>query len=139
MSKMIVKNRNHKIEVEVSYTFPSTLEEAIEKYGEDIVLNRFTRQINQELRALVIRKAIEAKEAKEDVVAAANEAAESFAPGIPRSGAAKAAKTIQRALSGLSEEEAALVMQAIQGANSNASPVINGATDAGEFDPLASQ
>ena len=135
MSSMIVKNRKNKISVEVEYTFPNTLEEAVEKYGEEVVLNRFIRQINQELRALVIRKAIEAKEAKGDVEAAAKEAAESFEPSLPRSGAAKAAKTIQKALSGMSEEEAALVLQAILGKGA----IANGAAESSEFDPLASQ
>ena len=118
MSSIVIKNAKTKTEITVQYSFPTKVSEAIERYGEDVVFNRFSRQINQELRASVTRS-VEAHitKCKKDKVrvtpqAAADAAAANFKPSLT-SGTTKAARTIDKALSGLSEEERAQVLKAL--------------------------
>ena len=134
MSIMKIKNRKNDIEIEVEYEFPTTIEEASDKYGEEVILNRFNRQINQEIRALVIRNVILAKENGQDIDKVAKDSVKSFIPTVGTSSTVKAAKQIRKALNGLSAEEQAIIMKAIQGIG-----LSNGAAaEVNDLDPLAS-
>ena len=123
MSELTIKSRKSDITVKVEYSFPPTVADAVVKYGEDVVLNRFNRQVSQELRAVVSRQAENAVEAKakgkdapkgaeKNPQIAASKAAMAFKPTVT-SGTSKAARTIDKALSGLTEEERALVLNAL--------------------------
>ncbi len=112
MSTVTVKSKELKKKVTVEYKFPSTIADAISMYGEDIVFNRFYRQISQELRASVIRAMTTAAKAKKSVEAAANEAAATFSPEV-NTHATRAIKSIDKALGNLSNEERSLVLKAL--------------------------
>ncbi len=118
MSQIVIKNAKTKTELTVGYNFPAKVSDAVEMYGEEVVFNRFMRQINQELRASVTRS-VEAHIAKckndkdkADPQSAAQAAASNFKPSIT-SGTSKAVRTIDKALGNLSEEDRAAVLKAL--------------------------
>jgi len=125
MSEVKIKSRKLDLEVSVNYEFATKVADAVASYGEDVVLNRFNRQINQELRAAVTRQVEadaeraskkpakgEAKPAAANPQGVATASAASFRPTLT-SGTSRAVKTIDKALAGLTEEEKALVMKAL--------------------------
>ena len=139
MSEMEIKSRKIKKAVKVIYVFPTTIAEAVSKYGEDLVFNRFDRQIKQEFRAAVIRSMEAALKAKSNVQDAATKAAGGFSPDV-RSHATRATKTISKALENLNAEERALVLAALAGESDGPPPPGNGsASHAVEGDALASE
>ncbi len=116
MSTMTIKNKKHKLELTVEYNFPTTVADAVTMFGEEVVFSRVNRQLQQELRASVIRQvetALGKKGAKKsDAQAVATAAAAGFKPDV-RSGTGRAVKTIDKALAGLSDEERAMVLAAL--------------------------
>lgn len=142
MSKLQIKCRKSDTTVEVQYEFPESVGDACEMYSEEVVLNRFTRQISQELRATVIRSVEALKHedgtppanVRKAINKAARDAAASFSPSIT-SGTSRAVKTIDKALQGLSEEERALVMKALSTTGRDTG---NGGYPEASPDPLAS-
>ncbi len=81
-------------------------------YGEDIVFNRFKRQISQELRASVIRSMTTAQKNKKPLQAAADAAAAGFKPEVT-SGATRALKAMYKSLENLDSTERETVLKAL--------------------------
>lgn len=137
MSTLEIKNRKGTIEVKVQYTFPTTVAQAISLYGEDVVHNRLLRQINQELRATVLRAAEAAKESNESIQDAAEDAVASFSPTVVTE-AARAVKQASKALEGLTEEARNLVLKALAGAGANGTYTAESESSGSNDDMLAS-
>lgn len=136
---MEIKNKKHNITVEVEYTFPESVNEAENTFSSEVVLNRFNRQLNQELRACVTRKIeteIDRKIDKGDPKRrksqdVASEAARTFKPTMTSS-TSRATKTIDKALAGLSEEQRANVLAALTGNTAGAAEDFGAVVDAAE-------